>query len=571
MMRGGGGSSSSGMSSRTGSGGMMGRSGGGGSGGGGGGGRGDSYGSSSRSNGGERHGGGHGGGGGHDSDEGEMYDDYDGSMEVVYRSPEALTFAAGLSPAIAAMLREALSGTGALEEMEKEGADESPTTASQFGDMSTVPRAPVSVTVHTPSGRRALGDLFRHAVNVGEPVLSTVRREIFHSLLPTARAVARGRVSNFFFQDLYRQCTHTERMDILRNLFLTADMTDSGGDRTVLLRDVVPPVLEGMLPREAWPESVAADVRVDLAFVRDLATDKHGTRAMQLMVAEASTPAEQRILLGCVMPLVGVLGTSRGGCHVLMGFLRAQDSHWPDAYRSRVAQAIADHADDVSMNRYGSRVVQHLLEGSAGGLPVIENIAEHVAARTPAWVRHDSANFLVSTLFWNASRFQRQAEAAAAVSVLGHVFDLVRDRCGSHVVQAALGSQLLPKTRLAIMEELCAPETAAQVVVNRFANYVAQAAIRAAAGNEHARRLVATLYLAACLSPPTAGPGPRCVKDQFERAFPDFARDIMPTPGTGAIPPLVTALGVAIPSIMSGGSSSSSSSSSSMGGGPRRR
>jgi hypothetical protein len=509
-------------------------------------------------------------------------DEYDGSMEL-HRTPESLAFAAGLSPTIASMLREALAASGVLEDDEDGGG--SPQFAAGGSELAGVPRAPASVTVHTPSGRRALGDLFRRAVTLGEPVLTAVRREIFVSLLPTVRAVARGRVSNFFFQDLYRQCTHTERMDMLRNLFLTAEATDSAGERTVLLRDVVPPVLEGASPREAWPEAVASDVRVDLAFVRDLATDKHGTRAMQLMVAEAVTTAEQRILLGCVMPLVGVLGTSRGGCHVLMGFLRSQDSHWPDTYRSRVAQAIADNADEVSMNRYGSRVVQHLLEGSAGGLVVIESIAEHVAARTPAWVRHDSANFLVSTLFWNASRFQRQAEAAAASSVLGHVFDLVRDRCGSHVVQAALGSQLLPKTRLAIMEELCAPETAAHVVVNRFANYVAQAAIRAAAGSDVARRLVATLYLAATLSPPTAGPGPRCVKDQFERAFPEFAREIMPLPGSNSIPASVSAYGVAIPSSAAappgsgggsggGGGGAASSSSSSGGGmmlGSRRR
>lgn len=197
-----------------------------------------------------------------------------------------------------------------------------------------------------------------------------------------------------------------------------------------------------------------------------IALDPHGTRALQKLVEQISTPEETQYIIDSLAPHVVVLSRDLNGNHVVQKCLQ----RLPSKDSQFVFDAASKHCAEIAIHRHGCCVLQRCLDH--GNSAQREQLSCKVAQIATTLSLDPYGNYVVQYVV-------ARGDEASVETILAHIrkniVALSLHKFGSNVIEKTLRTRRLSD---AVIDVLLARGTQLHVLLNDpFGNYVLQTAL----------------------------------------------------------------------------------------------
>ncbi|KAH7724531.1 pumilio-family RNA binding repeat containing protein [Aphelenchoides avenae] len=224
--------------------------------------------------------------------------------------------------------------------------------------------------------------------------------------------------------------------------------------------------------------------------LEELACDRYASRVVQKLLDFVPLEQVSTMVAKLVSNGVSVLTHHYGSfvcCHVINHF--DADIIAPIVDRLQTPES----AYNVTTNKYGSRVVQHLLRrlpelasgSDSASLATIltDKVVTAIVAKAPVLVSNEFGNFIVSQVI-KSDKLAEYRSRIINVTICGNILSLSQEKFASHVVEQALQSAE-PRVLAVLITELLQgyePDFRNRdaldiLIVNQYGNYVVQSAL----------------------------------------------------------------------------------------------
>jgi len=199
----------------------------------------------------------------------------------------------------------------------------------------------------------------------------------------------------------------------------------------------------------------------------NIALNQHGTRALQKMIENVSSPVQVNLIIQALQNQVVDLIQDLNGNHVIqkcLNKLSTEDS-------SFIFKAVGEHVVDVGTHRHGCCVLQRCIDHAEGPMKVwlIQQITEHAVHL----VQDPFGNYVVQYIIdLSESSFTEPLVRQFS----GRIAQLSKHKFSSNVVEKCIRCALEP-SRDMIVNELLVPNEMERLLRDSFGNYVIQTAL----------------------------------------------------------------------------------------------
>ncbi|XP_051146961.1 putative pumilio homolog 8, chloroplastic [Andrographis paniculata] len=226
------------------------------------------------------------------------------------------------------------------------------------------------------------------------------------------------------------------------------------------------------LSSEEQVSQLLVNVVMDDRKFKEICIDSYGTRAMQKLLENLTTPEQKSIAISVLRHVTVDLTNSMSGHHVIqhcMKIFSAEDN-------KQILNKVADHCLEIATDKSGCCVLQQCVH-HAQGEPRERLIAE-ISSNALRLSEHPYGNYVVQYV---VGLRNPRVTAGILEQLSGHFVALSTNKYGSNVVEKCL-KESENDVVLRIIKEIISSPNFVRVLQDPYGNYVAQSALAISKG-----------------------------------------------------------------------------------------